>query len=316
MSFRLSKISSFFIGGEVGTVAGQPVRLLQLRQQEQSFRADPNGEFDIGHLYVQEFRLAVPAYRLPVLLWHGGGLTGSVWEANAAGGPGWLTRLLERGHDVLASDAVGMGRSSWAQLPARDGTESIFRSKREAWELFRIGTRQGYANRQAFAGSQFPASRFDAFSKFIVPRWTGLEAVSTEAYCALVERVGPCVIVAHSSSALYAYEALARWPDLVGGICLIEPSFAPPWDHLDAVRILKDKPILHIYGDFVEENPYWNVLRQQAKSAATALEDSMRGTWIDLPAHGIRGNTHSPMSDGNSDQVARLIMDWLDVIRA
>jgi hypothetical protein len=34
-------------------------------------------------------------------------------------------------------------------------------------------------------------------------------------------------------------------------------------------------------------------------------------TWIDLPAQGVRGNSHALMSDNNSDEIAALVMDWL-----
>ena len=35
---------------------------------------------------------------------------------------------------------------------------------------------------------------------------------------------------------------------------------------------------------------------------------------LDLPARGITGNSHFPMMDGNSDQVARLVEDWLRTV--
>jgi hypothetical protein len=37
---------------------------------------------------------------------------------------------------------------------------------------------------------------------------------------------------------------------------------------------------------------------------------------LDLPAEGIRGNSHNPMMDTNSDEVAGLILDWLAARRA
>ena len=33
--------------------------------------------------------------------------------------------------------------------------------------------------------------------------------------------------------------------------------------------------------------------------------------WVDLPDLGIKGNTHMPMMDKNSDQVAQVIQDWM-----
>jgi hypothetical protein len=32
---------------------------------------------------------------------------------------------------------------------------------------------------------------------------------------------------------------------------------------------------------------------------------------LDLPAHGVRGNTSNPMMDTNSDETADLVLDWI-----
>ena len=37
---------------------------------------DPNGEFEVEQMYVQYVKLAQPKGKVPLLLWHGGGLSG------------------------------------------------------------------------------------------------------------------------------------------------------------------------------------------------------------------------------------------------
>ena len=73
------------------------------------------------------------------MLWHGGGLTGVTWETKPDGKPGWQMFFLNAGHDVYVSDAVERGRASWARYPEIFKTEPLFRTKKEAWEVFRIG---------------------------------------------------------------------------------------------------------------------------------------------------------------------------------
>ena len=51
--------------------------------------------------------------RLPLLLWHGGGLTGVTYETKPDGGDGWLTYFIRKGWDTYISDAVERGRSGW-----------------------------------------------------------------------------------------------------------------------------------------------------------------------------------------------------------
>ncbi|MGZ9724146.1 alpha/beta fold hydrolase [Rhizobium miluonense] len=312
MAFWISKMTSFSIGSVVETVSGQRVHELKLQQQETPFIADTNGDFDMGHIYVQEFRLQQPTTPIPLLLWHGGGLTGSVWEQNADGAPGWMTRSLERGHDVFCCDAVGMGRSSWAHLPSLYNKQPIFRSKGEAWSLFRIGTPQSYSSRRAFTGSQFPVENFDSFTRLIVPRWTDMDEMNINAYNQLVKRVGPCAIVAHSSAALYAYEALRRWPNLVRAICLVEPGFAPPWEIGMANNLLRDTPVLQIFADNIAGHDHWETHWRRARAGFDNFPRHPQSRWLDLPEEDIFGNTHCPMSDSNSDQILDIVLDWLE----
>ena len=58
--------------------------------------------------------------------------------------------FLNRGYDVYVSDAVERGRASWARYPEFFKSEPLFRSKKEAWELFRFGPTGSYEHdRQA-----------------------------------------------------------------------------------------------------------------------------------------------------------------------
>ena len=90
-------------------------------------------------MYVQFVKQAAPKSKLPLLLWHGGGLSGATWETKPDGKPGWQQFFLNAGYDVYVSDAVERGRASWARYPEIFKSEPFFRPKKEAWELFRIG---------------------------------------------------------------------------------------------------------------------------------------------------------------------------------
>ena len=48
---------------------------------------DPNGEIMVGQMYVQYVRLAAPRSPVPLLMWHGGGMTGVNWETTPDGRP-------------------------------------------------------------------------------------------------------------------------------------------------------------------------------------------------------------------------------------
>ena len=46
-------------------------------------KLDPNGQFQVEQMYVQYFLPKNRKGKLPLLMWHGGGLTGATYEFDA-----------------------------------------------------------------------------------------------------------------------------------------------------------------------------------------------------------------------------------------
>jgi len=309
-AIRLKSVGSFFVGGQTATVTGLPVEQRSMVLNGHPREVDPNGEQVYGQMYVQAFRLAQPRHPHPVLLWHGGGMTGCTWEDTPDGRPGWLMRFLQAGYDVLVSDAVERGRSSWARYPEVYGEAPVFRTKREAWLTFRLGPRyeSAPAPRHPFPGQQFPCDSFDRFAKQWVPRWPGHEAMILAAYEALVDQVGPCHLVAHSQGAGFAAEIARRRPRLVQSVVGVEPGGMP------AASPIGPLPRhLHVWGDFIEASgSHWINYRRQADAYLDSIRATTPVSVIDLPAEGVRGNSHLPMMDRNSDDVFEHVRAWLE----
>jgi hypothetical protein len=151
-----------------------------------------NGDFEIEQMYVQYVRLARPRARHPLLLMHGGGLCGTMYETKPDGRPGWQRWFLQAGHDVFVADAVERGRASWARSPQFFQGEPVFRTKAEAWELFRIGAQGSWAgavrSSAAHPDTLFPVAAFDQFMKQSVPRWASTEAAVQAAYLKFAQK--------------------------------------------------------------------------------------------------------------------------------
>jgi pimeloyl-ACP methyl ester carboxylesterase len=263
-------------------------------------------------MYVQFVKLAQPKSKLPLLLWHGGGLAGVTWETKPDGKPGWQQFFLNAGYDVYVSDAVERGRASWARYPEIFKSEPFFRPKKEAWELFRIGpSYEVGGKREAFEGEQFPIEAFDQFAKQGIPRWATNDAATQKAYDALVQKVCPCIIVVHSQGGNFGFTAALNAPDKVKALIALEPSGAPDPATADAAR-LKGVPHLIVWGDFLDRVPVWSKLVVnpfkwgQAIAATGGKVDT-----FELPKMGIKGNTHM-MMDRNSDDIAKLVNDWIE----
>jgi pimeloyl-ACP methyl ester carboxylesterase len=310
--YVVKEVGSFHVGGRTETLSGLPTKEIVFTADAPPIKVDPNGEFEVEQMYVQYVKLAQPKARVPLLMWHGGGLTGVTWETKPDGKPGWQQFFLNAGYDVYVSDAVERGRASWARYPEIFKSEPLFRTKKEAWELFRIGPSYEIGGKRvAFEGQQFPIEAFDQFGKQGVPRWVTNDAATQSAYDALVQRVCPCIILVHSQGGNFGFNAALNAPDKIKALIAIEPSGAPDPARADAAK-LKGVPHLIVWGDYMDKHAMWpRLLVNPNKWAEAIAAAGGKADTFDLPKMGVTGNTHMLMMDRNSDEVAKLINDWL-----
>jgi pimeloyl-ACP methyl ester carboxylesterase len=311
----LREVRGYHVGGQLVTIAGRPVKQVA---DYPGAAPDPNGDYEIGQLYVQEFRLAAPKARYPLMLWHGGGLTGVTWETTPDGRPGWEMYFLRQGHDVFVPDAYERGRAGWPKVPELVDGEPQHRNLNQAWDLFRFGPPGSYntdpARRVAFAGEQFPVAFADQFDKQFVARWAGkqADARAQKAYDQLVDQACPCVLLAHSQGNPFAFNAELANPQKIKAVVSIEPRGAPDITKTDMHR-LAAIPHLVIWGDNIDQSPAWVAFRSESQAFIDALKRAGGDAEIiDLTKLGIRGNSHMTMMDRNSDQVAALVQDWMN----
>ncbi|MFY3455856.1 alpha/beta fold hydrolase [Achromobacter xylosoxidans] len=307
----LKSLRSHFLGGREAVASGLPVLRRQVVGNGAARAIDMNGSYCAGQLYVQEYRLAEPRHPHPVLLWHGGGMSGAQWESTPDGRQGWLWRLLQSGYDVFVADAPERGRASWAMYPQIYDAAPIFRSKEEAWHLFRIGPANGYAPRgqprRAHPGQQFPADAFDTFAKQFVPRWLAHDAMALDAYRELLDLAGPCIVIGHSQGGGYATQLARECPGPIRAVVAVEPTGTP--ERVDGSL----PPQLLVWGDHFDHHDTWQRYRAQTDAYWDALRRAgRRADVLDLPAAGIAGNSHFCMLDRNSDRIAELVVDWLN----
>lgn len=312
---EVREIGSLHVGGRVATVSGLPEREIVFSPGAPPLRIDPNGAFQVEQMYAQYVRLANPRARYPLILAHGGGLTGVTYETTPDGRPGWQMFFLRAGHDVFVTDAMERGRSGWARFPEILPGEPVFRTMGEGWGLFRVGPTDGWhpdpAQRRAFPDTLFPVEAWDQFMKQAVPRWATTDRQVQAAYDALVQRICPCVLVVHSQGGNFGFNMALNAPDKVRAVVAVEPSGAPPRE-ADAAR-LRDIPHLVVWGDHVQGDPFWARIRANVERWQGQIRDAGGvADTLDLPAEGLRGNSHMVMMDTNSDEVAARIQAWLD----
>ena len=311
---QLADMGSFHVGGREVTISGRPVKEVTFTPGGVPAKVDPNGVYQVEQMYVQYFLPKNPRGALPLLMWHGGGLTGVTYETTPDGREGWLNYFVKNGWPVYNSDAVERGRSGWAMYPDIFKGDPVFLTKENPFERFRIGQGAGSYNKDVskmkpMPGSQFPIEGYDNFTKQNVPRWTTTDGPIIAAYTELVDKVCPCVILVHSQAGLFGIRVAEARPDKVKALVLVEPAGTGPIS--DAPK-MKNVPVLAVYGDYIEQDSRWPTIRGNGIKFYEALRAAGGSAdMVDLPAVGIRGNSHMMMMDKNNIAVADVIQEWL-----
>jgi pimeloyl-ACP methyl ester carboxylesterase len=337
--FVIAEQGSFSVGGRVVTGPGTfdaTIPGAGARNDGQEFRID--------QLYAQ-YQVPADARRLPIVFIHGGAGTGRVWETTPDGREGFQTIFLRRGFPVYIVDFPRRGRASiptfTGALGDLSGTQIIPPTtfavgSHQAWISWRLGPQYGtlYANSQ-FPGD--PAAR-QQFLQSTVPLFSDNTQVIVDALVALLNRIGPAILVTHSQSGIYGWLARVASPN-VKGIITFEGGYAfpagavpPPLPRCNGDLIaqgssmpvadfqkLVEVPILVIYGDNQPSCPMPDLIRdgQQlrpifGRNFVNALnERGGHASFIWTPEIGIRGNTHFSFLDRNNLQIADLLSDFL-----
>jgi len=307
----LRDMGSFHIGGRMVEIRGKPVRQVPLPGGGTQ-KIDPNGSYLVEPMYVQYFLPQNRKGKVPLLMWHGGGLTGVTYETTPDGREGWLNLFVRKGWDVYVSDAVERGRAGWA-MPDVFAGEPAFTKLDAPWEAYRFGPTGSWnddpAKRKAFPGTQFPPEAYENLMKQIVPRWITNNDAIMAAYIQLIDKVGPCVLLVHSQSGTFGYRAALARPDKVKALINVEGTLR---GDAKTAAALKHVPILVLYGDNVDKSKGFSSQRKINQEMA-ALAKAAGGSIeiVNLPEVGMRGNTHFPMMERNNAEIADFIQGWL-----
>jgi pimeloyl-ACP methyl ester carboxylesterase len=170
----------------------------------------------------------------PLVLIHGAGQTSVGWVSTPYGRPGWAGWFAERGWKVCIIDQPARGRSAWQ--PGVDGPLTPF-TVPMIEERF-TGAKDANAWPQARLHTQWPGSGhpgdpvFDQFYASQVPYLANPESekLMQAAGAALLDRIGPAVLMTHSQSGLFGWLIADARPGMIKGIVALEPA-GPPYQN-------------------------------------------------------------------------------------
>src|SRR5215510_14035880 len=116
-TISVAEVGSFHVGGRAVSLTGLPTRDVVFTAGSAPIKVDPNGDFEVEQMYVSYIKLAQPKARYPLLLWHGGGLTGVTWESKPDGKPGWQLFFMRPTHRSSVLIALERSRRSNPDSP-------------------------------------------------------------------------------------------------------------------------------------------------------------------------------------------------------
>ncbi len=308
--YALKDFGSFHVGGRTMSVSGKEKRMVRYTA-DMEIEYDPNGDFLIEQVYVQYFIPAEQTFPHPLVLLHGGGLTGACWETTPDGRPGWLHDFLRQGFAVYVIDNVERGRSGFCALEGVWNGEPVMRTAAEAWELFRFGRPEDFAAGQPFAGQRFPLGAMESFQRQFVPRWTSTSEAQIRGIGAALRRIGPCVLICHSQGGYLGSHAAVENPDCIRGVVSAEGSGWPVAERMSPEAVAGG-PWLLLLGDFIDLSPRWTAARDE--TAVFGERVKAAGGWaelVELPEAGFSGATHMFMMDEHSAEISEWLGAWI-----
>ncbi|WP_082764843.1 alpha/beta hydrolase [Rhodococcus sp. LB1] len=185
-----------------------------------------------GQVFVQYQRPADLRYPFPVIMIHGGGQTGAGFLSTPDGRRGWADNFVAHGFAVYVVDAPGRGRAQ-----GHDQVGAVRPATAVAGRVCADGSAPAWP--QAHLHSQWPGegNRGDpTFDQFYASQVSSsVDAASVEramrdAGAALLDKIGPAVLLTHSLGAPFGWQIGDARPDLTRAIVAIEPNGPPVYD--------------------------------------------------------------------------------------
>jgi pimeloyl-ACP methyl ester carboxylesterase len=192
-----------------------------------------------GQIYA-EFQ--IPAHRThlyPIVFIHGGAQTGTNFTGTPDGREGWAQFFLRRGYAVYVVDQAGRGRSAYANSeygPQTTSTLDFVQQRFTAIENYNRWPQAHLHTQWPGKGTpgdpifdQFYASQVQAMASFPVQ-----QEFTSAGILALLEKIGPAILLTHSQSGAAGWPVADAQPDRVKAIIAVEPS-GPPFVNVDNV---------------------------------------------------------------------------------
>jgi pimeloyl-ACP methyl ester carboxylesterase len=232
---ELARDGFTYVGGKTMTVEGR--------------------EYFHGQMYVEIRIPAKQTHQYPIIMVHGGSMSGTNYTGTPDGREGWAQYFVRRGYAVYVVDQPGRGRSGFltaASGPMRNSERSNSASRFVSQEKFKLWPQAALHTQWPGSGeADDPATLQLAMSQLpAIEDFNKQQPLNRDALIALLEKIGPAVLLTHSQAGAFTWPIADARPDLVKAILAIEPN-GPPFYQVEAIGApdwFKQGPLTLPYG--------------------------------------------------------------------
>lgn len=232
---ELAQQGYFFVGGHYSNTAA--------------------GHFMAGQMYVQYQVPLHRTHRYPIVMFSGGAQSGLNYEGTPDGREGWAQYFIRQGYAVYVLDQPARARSPYSpdiDGPATSHPDTWVESQFTAPEHFNLWPQAKLHTQWPGSGmegdvtfDQFMGQQFPSLSSF-----TKQQELNRDAGAALLDKIGPAILLTHSQSGTFGWLVADARPQLVKAIVAMEPSGPPAYDLINkgAPDWFADGPLTKPYG--------------------------------------------------------------------
>ncbi len=212
----ISKQGYFFVGGQ--------------------YFEGPDGRYMGGQMYVEYQIPHEQMHPYPVVFFSGGGQSGLNYTSTPDGREGWAQFFLRRGYAVYVLDQPARARSPSHPEMGVQTRHSVARVEQQ----FTAPSRKPMWP-QAALHTQFPGAGVEGdptFDQCFAQNFPSLanfarqQELNRDAGAALLDKIGPAILLTHSQSGTFGWLVADARPGLVKAILAMEPSGPPVRDNV------------------------------------------------------------------------------------
>jgi pimeloyl-ACP methyl ester carboxylesterase len=209
---RLARTGWLYVGGHAEAVNGK--------------------QYMVGQMYAEYLIPAKKLHPYPVIMVHGGTMSGTNYTGTPDGREGWAQDFVRAGYAVYVVDQVGKGRSPaypdvYGAYEQTDMSNNqgryVAQEKFNQWPQAHLHTQWPGGNRlEDPAVRQLTSSQIASIKDF-----HRQQELNVAALVALVDKIGPSILLVHSQAGAFVWPVADQRPKLVKGILAVEPNGPP-----------------------------------------------------------------------------------------